>query len=82
MYEYSKYSLGLSILKKGKVYILFIPFLYVFYFMSGNGLLPGLEPSDTGDRRLGIRYRVLGDRESDVYQVFQKFGSCMCVLLY
>ena len=58
------------------------PLLCVSYLVLGNGLLPGLEPSDTGDRRPGIGDRVSGDRESDVYWVFQNFGSCVCVFLY
>ncbi len=68
MSEYYKYSFGLLILIKGKVYV-FYPMLRVSCLEPGNGFLPGPEPSGTGDRRPGIKYRVFGHRESDVYRV-------------
>ena len=77
--EYSKYSSKLSILNQGEGLRIDYPLLCVSYLVSGNGLLPGPEPSGTGDRSPGIKYRVSGRRESDVYRVMY---VCVIVLVY
>ncbi len=70
------------ILNLGEGMCIVYPLLCVSYLVSGNGLLPGPEPSDTGDQTPGIGYRVSGGRESEVYQVFQKVPlMCVCVIV-
>ncbi len=69
------------ILNEGEGLRTVYPLLCVSYLVLGNGFLPGPEPSDTGDRRPGIRYRVSGDRESDVDRVFQSRVMYVCVIV-
>ena len=87
MSEYFKYSFGSVTFNQGEVSV-FYPLLRVSYLVSGNGLLPGPELSGTGDRRPGIKYRVSGHRESDVYRVMYVYvivlvyvGSVVCPCL-
>ncbi len=60
MSEYHKYPLRSLILNQGEDSRIIYPLLYVFYLVSGNGLLPGPELSGTGDPRPGIGYWVSG----------------------
>ena len=78
MSEYYKYSPRLLILNQGES-LRILSILWVSYLALGNGLLPGLEPSGTGDQRPGIKYRVSGHRESDVYRVMYVY---VIVLVY